>query len=298
MALYPSNYKYSMLFKERGVHLFCFGFGYVAQALAARLQAEGWLVSGTTRDAQKAANMPNGYQFDNKHPLNAEGLKALRDATHILISIPPEEGGVDSAYRHHASDIPAKAWLGYLSTTGVYGDYNGDWVDEKSAMLATEPRSIRRIDAERNWRGQGAHVFRLAGIYGPGRCALEQVQEGNAQRIYKPGQVFSRAHVDDIAQVLHAAIQQPKPQEVYNVCDDEPAPSHEVIAYACELLGQELPPLTAFDEAELSPMAQSFYSSNRRVSNRKIKDKLGVNLLYPTYREGLASILHSKEHVS
>lgn len=278
------------------MRVFCFGYGYVAQHLAERLKREGSHVTGTSRDADRAATI-GGYVLDGTIPLDAEGLQALRASTHVLVSIPPEEDGMDVAFRQHGTDLHHKTWVGYLSTTGVYGDYGGDWVDEKSAMLATEPRSVRRIEAERNWLHAGAHIFRLAGIYGPGRNALEQVRRGEARRIGKPGQYFSRIHIEDIVAVLLASMRQPHPQEIYNLCDDEPAPGHEVVAYACELLGQKPPPLIPYAQAELSPMARSFYAANRRVRNGKIKENLGIALAHPTYREGLASILHKEDGV-
>lgn len=271
------------------MRVFFFGYGYVARHLARAVRAQGGSVAGTSRSAGRA-----DFVLDAETPLCAAGEEALRNATHILISIPPDEAGGDIALRDYAAGIPADAWVGYLSTTGVYGDTGGAWVDESSPLLATEPRSQRRIAAEGQWLAHHAHIFRLAGIYGPGRNALEQVRDGTARRINKPGQYFSRIHMADIVQVLLASIRQPAPKQVYNLCDDMPAPSHEVIAYACELLGVQPPPLTSYDKAELSPMAKSFYAANRRVRNDKIKERLGVDLRYPDYRSGLASILHKE----
>jgi len=195
--------------------------------------------------------------------------------------------------------IGTLAWAGYLSTTGVYGDTGGDWVDETSPRNPTSARSRERVAAEDGWlalageHGIPAHVFRLAGIYGPGRSALDQVRAGRAKRIAKPGHLFSRIHVDDIARVLKASMTQPRAGGVYNVCDDEPASAADVTLFACELLGVDPPPAIPFDEAakEMSEMALSFWRDNRRVSNRLIKDELGVALTYPDYRQGLRAVL-------
>lgn len=269
------------------MRLFCFGMGYVAQHLASVLVQHGWQVAGTSRTHR--------HQLTTEKPLDAEGQAALQAATHALVSIPPQnDAGDDPALLHHNALLGGK-WIGYLSTTGVYGDWQGEWVDELSPLRATEPRSLRRIAAEAQWMDRGAEIFRLAGIYGPKRNALEQVRAGTAQRVDKPGQYFSRVHVEDIVQVLRAAMEHPQPKAIYNLCDDEPAPSHEVIAYACRLLGKEPPPLVPFEKANLSPMAKSFYGANKRVKNDKINNVLGVDLRYPSYREGLASLLHKVE---
>jgi nucleoside-diphosphate-sugar epimerase len=190
------------------------------------------------------------------------------------------------------------AWVGYLSTTGVYGDRQGGWVDETSALQPTGERGRRRVAAERAWldlhrrRGVPVHVFRLAGIYGPGRSAIDTVLAGEAKRIDKPGQVFGLIHVADIAAVLEASIARPNPGAIYNVCDDDPAPPEAVIAEACRLLGRTLPPLVPFAEAKrtMSEMALSFYADNKRVRNDRIKKELGVVLTYPSYRDGLAAL--------
>jgi nucleoside-diphosphate-sugar epimerase len=197
----------------------------------------------------------------------------------------------------HARHI---AWAGYLSTTGVYGDHGGDWVDEDTPLHPTTERGRRRVSAETAWRalardtGLPLHIFRLAGIYGPGRGPFEKVRNGTARRIIKPGQVFSRIHVEDIAQVLAASIARPNAVRAYNVCDNDPAPPQDVIAYAAELLGMPLPPEVPFDEANLGPMAASFYAESKKVPNDRIKDELGVQLLYPTYREGLWAVLEAE----
>ena len=282
--------------------LFCFGLGYSALALAPRLLAEGWAVAGTTRSPDKADRLADKgievYLFDRDRPLD-DPAGALAGTSHLLSSAPPDGKG-DPVLDHHRADIAALeslAWLGYLSTTGVYGDRGGDWVDEESELAPTGERGRRRVAAEEAWLelweldGLPVHLFRLAGIYGPGRSALDTVRAGRAQRIDKPGQVFSRIHVDDIATVLRASMARPRPGAAYNLCDDEAAPPQDVIAYACELLGREPPPLVPFDRAELSEMGRSFYRDNKRVSNARIKDELGVTLAYPTYREGLQALL-------
>jgi nucleoside-diphosphate-sugar epimerase len=193
--------------------------------------------------------------------------------------------------------MPSLAWVGYLSTTGVYGDRDGGWVDETSELRPSGARGRRRVAAETAWldlwrdRGVPVHIFRLAGIYGPGRSPFDALRAGTAKRIVKPGQVFSRIHVDDLASVLLSSIARPRPGAVYNVCDDEPASPADVVAHAAQLLGAPPPPLVSFDEAALSPMARSFYADNKRVSNALIKTELGVRLRYPDYRAGLAAIL-------
>lgn len=278
--------------------LFCFGLGYSAGFLARVLVGEGWRIAGTSRDGAAGADGFTIHRFHRGAKL-ADAAAVLAGTTHLLLSVPPDEAG-DPVLAEHGADIAAlqgMRWLGYLSTTGVYGDRGGGWVDETSALAPSGERGRRRAAAEAGWldlhRGRGVpvHVFRLAGIYGPGRNALETVREGGAQRIDKPGQVFSRIHVADLVQVLRASMARPDPGAVYNVCDDDPAPPEAVIAYACRLLGVPPPPLVPFDRAVLSPMARSFYDDNKRVANRRIKQELGVRLRYPSYREGLAALL-------
>jgi nucleoside-diphosphate-sugar epimerase len=279
-------------------HLFCFGLGYSAAALARRLLAEGWQVTGTCRDEARAEELRRlgiaPVIFDRAHPI-ADLEQRLAPVTHLLSSVQPDEAG-DPALDVHGAAIAAAsarmAWIGYLSTTGVYGDRGGDWVDETSALTPTGTRGRRRLQAEQAWSAlpQPAHLFRLAGIYGPGRSALDTVRSGKARRILKPGQVFSRIHVEDIVAVLLASIARPDPGAAYNVCDDDAADPAEVIAFACGLLGVAPPPAIPFAEAELSPMARSFYDDNKRVRNDRIKHALGVRLLYPSYREGLRAL--------
>lgn len=282
-------------------HLFCFGLGYSAGFLARRLLAKGWRVSGTCRGAEKQARLRAAgiaaHLFDRDQPLT-DCAAALAGVTHLLSSVPPDQAGdpVIDAHQAAIDEIaPGLAWIGYLSTTGVYGDRAGGWVDETSELAPTGERGRRRVAAERAWLAlrQPAHLFRLAGIYGPGSSALDTVREGRAKRVVKPGQVFSRIHVEDIAQVLEASMARPRPGTAYNVCDDDPAPPAEVIAHACELLGRTPPPEVPIELAELSPMARSFYDDNKRVDNARIKRELGVTLLYPSYRDGLKAILDS-----
>jgi nucleoside-diphosphate-sugar epimerase len=282
--------------------LLCFGLGYTASVLARALEAEGWRVLGTRRpgDADEARPRDGDEPsiFDRAHPL-ADARALFTGATHLLSSVPPDEAG-DPVLDVHGEDIAASRnfrWIGYLSTTGVYGDRDGDWVDETAPLQPTGERGRRRVAAETRWlelgrrSGSPVHVFRLAGIYGPGRSALDAVRAGRAQRIVKPGQVFSRIHVADIAQVLRASAARPRPGAIYNICDDDPAPPADVIAFACELLGVPLPTPIPIEQAELSEMALSFYADNKRVSNQRIKQELGVRLLYPSYRDGLTALL-------
>lgn len=288
-------------------HLFCFGLGYTALALAARLKSRGWRVAGTVRGADKAARLRSqdieAVVLSEGGRLAAPGA-VLAGVSHVLAGVPPDPAG-DPVLRTHGPDIAAAGpqWLGYLSTTGVYGDRSGDWVDETSPLAPATERGRRRAAAEAAWAEWGArsgcpvHVFRLAGIYGPGRNALLSVAQGRARRIRKPGQVFSRIHVHDIASVLEASMARPRGGAIYNVCDDEPAPPDEVIAFACDLLGVAPPPVVPFNEAaaEMSPMARSFYAENKRVRNNLIKTELGVKLRYPSYREGLMALHEAGE---
>ncbi|MEZ5932988.1 MAG: SDR family oxidoreductase [Alphaproteobacteria bacterium] len=282
--------------------LFCFGLGYSALALARELMAEGWTVAGTTRsEAKHQALEAEGIEtslFGPDLPLR-DPTAALAGTTHLLTSIAPDETG-DPVLRAHLQDLLACetiTWAGYLGTTGVYGDRGGGWVDESDPPAPSLPRTKRRVAAEGHWLASGlpAHIFRLAGIYGPGpgRNALETVKSGKARRVVKPGQMFGRIHVADIVQVLRASMARPNPGAIYNVADDEPAPPQDVIAFAAELLGVDPPPEIPFEQADLSEAARSFYADNRRVANDRIRTELGVDLLFPTYREGLRAILES-----
>ncbi len=284
-------------------HLICFGFGFSARALAEQLAALGWRITGTSRSAEGTERIRAlGFaaaRFDGTRPCT-DIRAALQSASHLVISAPPGEDG-DPVLRQHQSDIvvaPSLKWVGYLSTIGVYGDHGGAWVDETTPETPVSQRSKRRLAAEQSWLslansdgGPAVRVFRLAGIYGPGRSAIDQVRAGQARRIVKPGQVFNRIHVDDIAATLAAAIVTGGTHSVYNVTDNEPAPPQDVIGYAARLLGVPAPPEVPIEDVGLSPMTKSFYSELKRVRNERIKQDLGVRLQYPTYREGLASVL-------
>lgn len=264
--------------------LLSLGHGYSAQALARRLRPQGWRIIGTTRDPHKPMDGVERLVWPAPLP---DGV------THLLASAAPDEGG-DPFLATHADAIATLdlQWAGYLSTTGVYGDHAGAWVDEGTPPTPASRRGIWRLAAERQWQAlMPVHIFRLAGIYGPGRGPFEKVRDGTARRIIKPDQVFSRIHVDDIAQVLEASIRHPAPG-IYNVCDDDPAPPEDVIAEAARLLGLPIPPAIPFDQAEMSPMARSFYAESKRVRNDRIK-ALGVTLRFPDYRAGLADLLAS-----
>ncbi len=251
--------------------LFVFGLGYTAKAIVARLS--GWTVESTGSDGTMG--------FDDKAAVCA----ALSRATHVLSSVPPQDG--EDPVLSNYGDAFGPQWLGYLSSTGVYGDTGGAWVDE-SAPIGGGRRGARAV-ADAAWLDRGARVFRLPGIYGPGRSPLDRVREGRAHRIDLPGQVFSRVHVEDIASGVLAA--RTAPPGAYNLSDDLPASQNAVVEEACRLLGRDAPPLQSLDEAGLSPMARGFYAENRRVANRKAKRVLDWRPRYPTYREGLASLL-------
>jgi len=261
--------------------LFTFGLGYTAARIAAAMQAHGWQVSATGSAGDIA--------FADREAVMA----ALGQATHILSSVPPDRtSGGDPVLEAYVDAIRGKA-LFYLSSTGVYGDRAGAWVDEETPTIAQsgEGRRNARAEADLSWLNLGARVFRLPGIYGPGRSALDRVKEGKARRIDLPDQVFSRVHVDDIASGVVAALTQDAPAGAYNLGDDLPCSGNEVTEHACRLLGQELPPLESLEEANLSDMARGFYMENRRVANGKAKRVLGWEPAYPTYVEGLAALL-------
>jgi nucleoside-diphosphate-sugar epimerase len=275
--------------------LLSLGHGYSARALARRLLPQGWRVIGTTRSATKA----EALRAEGVEPLLWPGdlRQAIDEATHILISAAPDAAG-DPFLRAAPELAKARAgWVGYLSTTGVYGDHKGGWVDETTPLTPISDRGRQRVLAEGQWLATGlpVHIFRLAGIYGPGRGPFEKVRDGTARRIIKPGQIFSRIHVDDIAQVLEASIRHPNPGAAYNVCDDNPAPPEDVLCYAARLLGLPDPPAIPFEQAEMTPMARSFYGESKRTRNDRIKDELGVTLLYPDYPAGLAALLREEQ---
>ena len=288
--------------RSRKPSLFCFGLGYSALALARALQEEGWRITCTCRSEARREELGalgiEAWLFDRERPL-ADPAAAFAGSTYLLSSVPPDAAG-DPVIDLCGPAIAARrdlVWAGYLSTTGVYGDRQGGWVDEKSALTSSGERGRRRVEAERAWlrlSGLPIHIFRLAGIYGPGRSAFDSLRAGRAQRIDKPGQVFGRIHVEDIARVLRASMAKPHPRAAYNLCDDDPAPPADVIAYAAGLLGLTPPPLIPFAEAKLSEMGRSFYDDNKRVRNDRIKRELGVQLAFPDYRAGLAAILEAE----
>ena len=278
---------------EADMRLLSFGHGYSAQALSPILLNNGWSITGTTRTEDKA------------DALRTTGINAvvwpetdlsdhIASATHILISAGPNADG-DPVLTHLREQIAAAKpeWVGYLSTTGVYGDHGGAWVDETTALTPATKRGQMRVAAEADWQSLGLplHIFRLAGIYGPGRGPFAKVRAGTARRIIKKNQVFSRIHVEDIAQVLAASIAQPNAGAIYNLCDNDPAPPEDVIAHAAELLGAPMPPAMDYETADMTPMARSFYAESKKVSNARIKSELGVVLKYPDYRTGLADLL-------
>jgi len=291
-----------------GRTIFCFGYGYSCDYLGhALMQQDGWHIAGTTRDEERRDILKgrgiDAHIFDDNAPLTDVAL-TLKDVTHILISTPPGSNG-DPVFLAHGKELahlPNLQWIGYLSTTGVYGDRDGAWVDENDEVQPTSQRGSRRQNAEQQWmslyndHGLPVHIFRLAGIYGPGRSALDTLRAGVERRINKPGHAFGRIHVEDIAGTIMASINNPQAGQIYNVCDDQPAPSHEVIEYACQLLGRSLPPMVNFEDADLAPITRSFYMDNRRVKNDKIKQELGVNLKYPNFRAGLEGCLAAEQH--
>lgn len=278
-------------------HLLCFGFGFSAAALAGNLDRKTWRITGTSRSEEGAAAITSqnvtGIRFDALQDIPAS-------ITHIVTSVPPDESG-DPVLQKFGQELAAKArqfkWVAYLSTTGVYGDHAGGWVDESTPLAPSTERGHRRLRAEMEWlnlfhdHGLPVHVFRLAGIYGPGRNQLVSLQDGTARRVTKPGQVFSRIHVADIAGILEASIYKPNPGRAYNIADDVPAPPQDVVAYAAGLLGLPSPPEEIFATAKLSQMARSFYAESKRVSNARVKQELGYHFKFPDYRSGLTALL-------
>ncbi|ABC64816.1 epimerase [Erythrobacter litoralis] len=261
--------------------MFIFGLGYTAKRIAAALESEGWAVVSTGSDGT----------------MDFDGRDAVRDAlarsSHVLTSVPPDrESETDPVFESYG-DALSHGWLGYLSSTGVYGDAQGAWVDENTPTIAETGQGRRnaRAEADAAWMGKGARVFRLPGIYGPGRSALDRVNAGRARRIDMPGQVFSRVHVDDIVSGVVAALDRNAPAGAYNLGDDLPESGNAVTEHACQLLGIDPPPLETLEEANLSEMARGFYAENRRVANGKAKRVLGWEPRYPTYKEGLRSLL-------
>ncbi len=258
-------------------HMLIFGLGYTARRIAAGLRARGWRVDATG----SAGNLA----FDDESAVRA----ALTAASHVLSSVPPADGSDPVLHRY--GRVLTQGWLGYLSSTGVYGDTQGAWVDESAATGSG--RRTARSQCDLDWLERGAQVFRLPGIYGPGRSALDRVREGKAHRIDLPDQVFSRVHVDDIANGVIAALD--APAGAYNLGDDCPSSQNAVIEAACRMLGLAPPPLQSLDQAGLSPMARGFYAENRRIANGKAKRVLRWRPRYPDYRSGLAAIVAAEQ---
>lgn len=291
------------------MNLFAFGLGYSVRQFLSLYRGRFTEVGGTVRSPEKirameAEGLP-AYRFDDAG-YDPDILDRIARADALLVSVPPagEADPVLERFSEAIASAPRLRWVGYLSTVGVYGNADGGWVDEATPPNPATARSRHRIAAEQQWLALGesapfaVQIFRLAGIYGPGRNALVKIADGTAKRIVKPGQVFNRIHTTDIAQVLMASIDRPRRNTVYNVADDEPGPPQDVIAHAAGLLGREPPPEVPFDEADQTPMARSFYSDNKRVRNTRVKTELGVTLRYPTYREGLRALLAAGEGVT
>lgn len=294
---------------DRGylMQAFFFGLGFSSTS-AARFLAKGEQtvsISGTFRSQEKADMRPavatHMHHFDGTAPGPTLGPD-LRAASHVIFSIAPGAEG-DPALLQHRADLDAAEnlqWLCYYSTVGVYGDFGGAWIDETAPLVPRNERSDRRVLAEQAWRDYAAErgvplvILRLAGIYGPGRSAFDKLRDGTAHRIVKPGQVFNRIHVADIGRITALAAQQ-RLAGTFNLADDEPAPPQDLVTHAADLLGMEPPPALDFETAELTPMQKSFYADNKRVSNAAIKAALGIELLYPNYRTGLAAILEAEE---
>jgi nucleoside-diphosphate-sugar epimerase len=281
--------------------LFCFGLGYCAAELSRRLLNQAWTISGTTAHADKLPILKaQGFEpflFDGTSAPTAIA-EALRSATHILLSIPPDAES-DPALRQFGDAIaesPSVKWIGYFSTVGVYGDAHGDWVDETTEPKPGTERGQRRLKAETGWMnlakdsGKSLVIYRLPGIYGPGRSAIDQLKAGTARRVFKPGQFTNRVHVADIATAVEASMNLAPGTHIFNITDDLPAPPQDVIEYGAELLGVPCPPATDVADQALSPTARSFYIENKKVSNARMKAELGVELAYPTYVEGLKAI--------
>jgi len=287
---------------------FFFGLGFSSQRAAQIMHESGNFSGtlGTVRTPEKASAITNpaysALVFDGTAPGPDVGQALKSGVTHAVLSIAPDENG-DPVLRHHRVGLDAAAdlqWLCYYSTVGVYGDFGGDWIDETVPLVPRNMRSDYRVIAEQQWRDYAAErgvpltILRLAGIYGPGRSTFDKLREGTARRVIKPGQVFNRIHVEDIARVTLLAAEQ-RLDGTFNMADDEPAPPQDVIEYAAKMIGMDVPPDLPFEMTEMTPMQKSFYRDNKRVSNKAIKQALGIDMLYPNYREGLAQILESEK---
>lgn len=280
-------------------HVLFFGYGYCARELARSLRSEGWDLSGTCRGNEKRQAMESdglrSWIFDRDHPLPAA---ALAGVTHVVASIPPDAQG-DLVAQVHGDDLAnldGLIWAALLSTTGVYGDRGGAWVTEDSTLQPSNERSRQRVSAENEWMDLRSrhrvptHIFRIAGIYGPGRNPLDLVRSGRASRIVKSGLTLGRIHVADIAGALRASMTAPRPGNIYNLTDDEPVAPQDITTYACKLLGVAPPPEVSYDTADMPTIMREFYSDNKRVSNERIKNELGYELQYPNYRTGLEAL--------
>ncbi len=279
--------------------LFCFGLGYTAQNLVRHLKQQdaSWKFSGTCTTPSDE----NVILFDGISPMT--NLKnRLADVTHMLISIPPQNNIGDPVLHHHIADfsqLENLKWLGYLSTTSIYGDHRGNWVDDETPPAPHSLQGQQRLEAEQAWlkilqkENVPVHIFRLGSIYGPDRGLLANLQAGRQKKVIKRGQYFSRIHVDDLAQVLMASIKSPDPGRSYNVVDDLPTATPDILDYICNLLGRPHLPAIDINDAKISPILRIFYSENKRVRNDRIKQELGVSLKYPTYKEGFSSLVRS-----
>lgn len=275
-------------------HLFCFGLGYVGAALSESLLQNGWKISGTARTQDKRAKLTaKGFEVFGEHE-KAAMESAIKSASHILVTAPPKDEGDATflAYQSILTSLPDLRWLGYLSSTIVYGDNQGAWVDEETPVAPNNDRGYLRVEAEKQWMSSGLpwHIFRIVGIYGPTRNAMVKLKNGTSRAVVKKGHVFCRIHLDDIVAALTASMTSPNSGNIYNLADDEPIANHEVISYAAQLLGMAPPKVTPIEEANLSPMGLSFYDGCRRVGNDKIKRELSVKLKYPNYRQGLKAL--------
>ncbi|MGO4170578.1 SDR family oxidoreductase [Bosea sp. TAF32] len=288
------------------MNILILGLGYSAGFFARAALARGWEVTGTVRSAEKAAQISReGIRtlVFGGFAVSSALSKAVTEADAVLVSVQPAEDG-DPALgplRGALAAAPNLRWIGYLSTIGVYGDQSGAWIDEATPPAPTNARTRQRVAIEEAWlqlgrdSGKPVQIFRLSGIYGPGRNAITKLREGKANRLIKPGQVFNRIHVDDIAGVLMASLAQPRNGAIYNVTDDEPGPPQDVVTFAAELTGLEPPPEIPFAQAQLSPMAASFYGESKRVSNALVKREFGYAFRYPTYREALRALAAAGE---
>lgn len=290
-------------------NLFCFGLGFTGSALVREVRARGWTAAGTCREKTnddvwtQAGVQP--HFFDGKNI--SEAVESdVREASHVLVTIPPQKDTGDVVLKRCKKILTRCSqlrWLGYLSTTGVYGNRDGAWVDETSELKPEFDHQRRRVEAEEQWRNLyrehqvPVHIFRLAGIYGPGRNLLQRVRQGTARRIDQPGLVFNRIHVEDVVQVLSASMDHPHPGAIYNVSDDLPSSPAEAVAFACELLNVEVPPMIGLEDAEISKMGRAFYLTNKKMRNQKIKEELGVQLRYPDYKAGLRALLDAESKI-